>query len=74
LISDEIEKPYGLTSKFQAQWLEAPVDLQVRTWKNGPFKASIQLSLVFPAQQAETLNKGLASLSLSMNQEVCGLK
>jgi hypothetical protein len=44
------------------------VDLQVRTWKNGPFKASIQLSLVFPAQQAEILNKGLASLSSSLER------
>ena len=63
-----LKKTYGLTSKFHAQWLGAPVDLQVRTWKNGPFKASIQLSLAFSAQQAETLIKGLASLSSSLEQ------
>jgi hypothetical protein len=68
LIADEIEKTYGLTPKFQAQWLEAPVDLQVRTKNDGPFKASIQLSLAFPARQAETLNKWLASLSSSLEQ------
>ena len=68
LIADEIEKTYGLTPKFQAQWLRAPVDLQVRTRNDGPFKASIQLSLAFPAGQAETLNKGLASLSSSLEQ------
>jgi hypothetical protein len=68
LIADEIEKTYGLTPKFQAQWLEAPVDLQVRTRNDGPFKALIQLSLAFPAKQAETLNKGLESLSSSLEQ------
>ena len=44
------------------------MDLQVRTRNDGPFKASIQLSLEFPARQAETLNKGLASLSSSLEQ------
>ena len=44
------------------------MDLQVRTRNDGPFKASIQLSLAFPAGQAETLNKGLASLSSSLEQ------
>jgi hypothetical protein len=68
LIADEIEKTCGLTPKFQAQWLGAPVDLQVRTKNDGPFKASIQLSLAFPARQAETLNKWLASLSSSLEQ------
>ena len=68
LIADEIEKTYGLTSKFQAQWLGASVDLQVGTRNDGPFKASIQLSLAFPAGQAETLNKGVASLSSSLEQ------
>ena len=68
LIADEIEKTYGLSPKFQAHWLGAPVDLQVRTRNDGPFKASIQLSLAFPAGQAETLNKGLASLSSSLEQ------
>ena len=43
LIADEIEKTNGLSPKFQAQWLGAPVDLQVRTWNNCPFKASIQI-------------------------------
>ena len=68
LIADEIEKTYGLSPQFQAHWLEAPVDLQVRTRNDGPFKASIQLSLAFPAGQAESLNKGLASLSSSLEQ------
>ena len=68
LIADEIEKTYGLSPQFQAHWLRAPVDLQVRTRNDGPFKASIQLSLAFPAGQAETLNKGLASLSSSLEQ------
>ena len=68
LIADEIEKTYGLSPQFQAHWLGAPVDLQVRTRNDGPFKASIQLSLAFPAGQAETLNKGLASLSSSLEQ------
>ena len=68
LIADEIEKTYGLTPTFQAQWLGAPVDLQVRSRNDGPFKASIQLSLAFPAGQAESLNKGLASLSSSLEQ------
>ena len=68
LIADEIEKTYGLSPKFQAHWLGAPVDLQVRTRNDGPFKASIQLSLAFPAGQAETLNKGLAPLSSSLEQ------
>ena len=44
------------------------MDLQVRSRNDGPFKASIQLSLAFPAGQAETLNKGLASLSSSLEQ------
>ena len=44
------------------------MDLQVRTSNDGPPKASIQLSLAFPAGQAETLNKGLASLSSSLEQ------
>jgi hypothetical protein len=44
------------------------VDLQVRTRNDGPFKALIQLSLAFPAKQAETLNKGLESLSSSLEQ------
>ena len=68
LIADEIEKTYGLSPQFQAHWLGAPVDLQVRTRNDGPFKASIQLSLAFPAGQAETLNKGLESLSSSLEQ------
>ena len=68
LIADEIEKTYGLTPKFQAQWLGAPVDLQVRTRNDGPFQASIQLSVAFPKRQAETLNKGLAALSSSLKQ------
>ena len=44
------------------------MDLQVRTRNDGAFKASIQLSLAFPARQAETLNKGLASLSSCLEQ------
>ncbi len=63
-----LKKTYGLTSKSQAQWLGAPVDFQVRTRNDGPFKASIQLSLAFPARQAETLNKGLAYLSSCLEQ------
>ena len=68
LISDEIEKTYGLTPNFQAQWLGAPMDLQAQLRKDGPFKASLQLSLAFKAQHAESLKTGLASIALNLEQ------
>jgi hypothetical protein len=68
LISDEIEKTYGLTPNFQVQWLGAPMDLQAQLRKDGPFKASLQLSLAFKAQHAESLKTGLASIALNLEQ------
>lgn len=68
LISDAIEKTYGLTPKFQAEWLKAPMDLQAKLRNDGPFKASLQLSLAFDARHAEILKKGLSSLASNLEQ------
>ena len=72
LISDAIEKTYGLTPDFQAAWLGAPLDLKAQLRNDGPFKASIQLSVVFHARHAETLQTGLASVA--SNLELRGLR
>ena len=72
LISDAIEKNYGLTPDFQAAWLGAPLDLKAQLRNDGPFKASIQLSVVFHARHAETLQTGLASVA--SNLELRGLR
>ena len=37
LISDVIEKTYGLAPDFQAAWSRAPMDLQVQLKNDGPF-------------------------------------
>ena len=68
LISDAIEKTYGLTPKFQAEWLKAPMDLQAKLSNDGPFKASLQLSLAFDPRHDEIVNKGLASLASNLEQ------
>jgi hypothetical protein len=68
LISDGIEKNYGLTPDFQAAWLQTPMDLQVQLRKDGPFKASVQLSLAFQARHAEVLKTGLASVASNLEQ------
>ena len=72
LISDAIENTYGLTPDFQAAWLGAPLDLKAQLRNDGPFKASIQLSAVFHARHAETLQTGLASVA--SNLELRGLR
>ena len=72
LISDAIEKTYGLTPDFQAAWLGAPLDLKAQLRNDGPFKASIQLSVVFHARHAETLQTGLTSVA--SNLELRGLR
>jgi hypothetical protein len=72
LISDAIENTYGLTPDFQAAWLGAPLDLKAQLRNDGPFKASIQLSVVFHARHAETLQTGLASVA--SNLELRGLR
>ena len=72
LISDAIEKTYGLTPDFQAAWLGAPFDLKAQLRNDCPFKASIQLSVVFHARHAETLQTGLASVA--SNLELRGLR
>ena len=72
LISDAIENTYGLTPEFQAAWLGAPLDLKAQFRNDGPSKASIQLSVVFHARNAETLQTGLASVA--SNLELRGLR
>ena len=72
LISDAIENTYGLTPEFQAAWLGALMDLKAQLRNDGPSKASIQLSLVFHARHAETLQTSLASLA--SNLELRGLR
>jgi hypothetical protein len=68
LISDVIEKTYGLAPDFQAAWSRAPMDLQAQLKNDGGFKASLQLTLAFHAQQAETLQSGLASVASNLEQ------
>ncbi len=63
LLSDGIEKNYGLPPQLQAQWLMAPMNLEVHLRHKGPFKAWLQLTLAFQKQQASDVNKGLASIS-----------
>jgi hypothetical protein len=72
LISEAIENTYGLTPDFQAAWLGAPLDLKAQLRNDGPSKASIQLSVVFHARHAETLQTGLASVA--SNLELRGLR
>ena len=47
LIRDGLESNYGLDSNLRNQLLAAPLSLQLRRNEQGPFRAAVQLDLVF---------------------------